>query len=73
MTEVVNEIAQTLQQIDPQSIAAQALNAAINTAAHPDVITILNDLALGHKIITEFKANINNLHPSVANVIKALL
>lgn len=54
------------------SPALQALQAIVQTVDQPSIENILADIELAHTLITEFKANMSNLHPSVGNILKAL-
>ena len=72
MSEVPNEVAQAVEAVAPESIAAQAIEAAVETSVDHSPIKIVEDLALAHSLWSEFKAKIAGLHPSVANIFKAL-
>jgi len=50
----------------------EALQAIVKTIDDPSIANILADLELAQTLVNEFKANIAGLHPSIANVIKAL-
>lgn len=72
MSDVANEAAQVIETVAPESIAAQAVEATVTTVADPSVFNIVADLELAHTLYNEFKAKISNLHPTVANIFKAL-
>lgn len=69
---VPNEVVTAVEAAAPDSIAAQAVEAAVKTATDPSILNIVADLELAHTLLNEFKAKISGLHPSVANIFKAL-
>jgi hypothetical protein len=72
MDKVLSDAVQAVSQVDPQSVAVQAVEAAVTTAADPSPMAIVSDLELAYTLLAEFKAKIAGLHPSVANIFKAL-
>ncbi len=54
------------------SPALQALQAIVQTVDQPSIENILADIELAQALVKEFKEKMNNLHPSVANIVKAL-
>lgn len=51
----------------------QAAEAIETTIANPSPSNIVADIELAIDLVKQFKANIAGLHPSVINIIKALL
>ena len=69
----VEGIAQAAAQVDPNSVAAQVVEAAVETAANPaNPLQIVKDLELAVQLVSEFKSKLSGLHPSIVNIIKAL-
>lgn len=53
---------------------SEILDAIMNTAAHPDLLTILNDVALVLNLVHKVKeANNGGLHPTAIQVLKSIL
>ncbi len=71
-SEVVSEVLATAEAVAPESVAVQAVEAAVATVADPSAITVMNDVELAVQLIAEFKAKIAGLHPSVSTIIKGL-
>ena len=71
-SEVVCEVLATAEAVAPESVAVQAVEAAVATVADPSAITVMNDVELAVQLIAEFKAKIAGLHPSVSTIIKGL-
>ncbi len=57
----------------PSGSLEQIISAIINTAAHPDLLTIFNDVSLVLNLINKFKQTNGALHPTAIQVLKALL
>ena len=56
-----------------EPIAVEAVEAVATTVADPSLFNIVADLELACKLLIELKAKIAGLHPSVSNILKALL
>lgn len=57
----------------PESTMANILDAVLNTAAHPDLLTIMNDVALVLNLVHKVKQSNGGLHPTAINVLKSIL
>lgn len=55
------------------SSAAEIIDAIMNTAVHPDLMTILNDVALVLNLIHKVKQSNGGLHPTAIQILKTLL
>ena len=55
----------------PQSIAAKAAAAAVETISNPNPIQILEDIKIAVDLVNEFRAKIKD-HPTLSDYIKAL-
>jgi hypothetical protein len=70
--ETVNTVANVVNEIAPESVAAQTITAVATTIIDPSPVNIVSDLALAVELVNEFKSKISGLHPSIGNIIKAL-
>jgi hypothetical protein len=68
----LTQVSQAISEVAPDSVAAQAVEAAVSTAADPSPVKIVEDLMLAHSLWAEFKSKLDGLHPSVASIFKAL-
>lgn len=68
----VNDVVEVANEVAPEAPITQAVEAAVETAADPSVLNIVSDLELAHTLITEVKAKLAGLHPTVANLLKAI-
>jgi len=50
----------------------EALEAAMKTVADPSPANIIDDLELAIRLVKQLKQELDGLHPSVINIIKAL-
>ena len=55
------------------SSMAQILDAVMNTAAHPDLLTIMSDVALVLNLVHKVKQANGGLHPTAVQVLKSIL
>lgn len=70
--EAVQVVEQVANEVAPNSIAVQAVEAAVKTAASPtDPITLIEDVKLVASLWSEFKAKIQ-AHPTLSDIVKAL-
>ena len=51
----------------------QIIAAIVNTAAHPDLLTIFNDISIVLNLINKIKRENGSLHPTAIQVLKSLL
>jgi hypothetical protein len=72
MNAIENEVLAVAQEVDPAAPIVQAAEAVVATVADPSALTIVSDLEAAHSIIADFKAKMAGLHPTVANLFKAL-
>lgn len=72
MSTIESEVVAAVASVAPSSVAVQAAEAVISTTADPSPLNIVADLELAIKLVSEFKTKLAGLHPSIANIIKAL-
>jgi len=73
MNTIETEIVNAANEIAPNAPIVEAAVAVATTIADPTPVNILADLELALALVKQFKANIAGLHPSILNIIKALL
>ena len=69
MTNIVNEIVNLAQELVPDAPITQAIEQVAKTIEQPSIENIMADLQLAQKIIEQLKT----FHPSILNIVKALL
>jgi hypothetical protein len=60
------------ESVVPNSPVVEALQAIVRTVDEPSISVILADIELAYVLVNQFKKDMQGLHPSVANIIKAL-
>ena len=58
--------------VDPNSPAAQIVQAAVETIASPNPVKLVEDIALAVKLANEIKSRLSDSHPSVLSFLKSL-
>lgn len=72
MSSLLDKVATAMGNINPDAPVTEILGAAAHTAANPSPINIITDIELAFHLVTEFKAAVKGMHPSVQNLIKLL-
>ena len=73
MNTVESDVLAVANQVAPQSPAVEAIQAVADTIADPSPTNIIADVELALKLAKKLKVALSNMHPTVTNVIKALL
>lgn len=69
--EAVQAVEAVANEVVPDSIAAKAAGAVVETIANPNPIQILEDIKIAVELVNEFRAKIKD-HPTLSDYIKAL-
>ena len=72
MNQVVDDVVNVANKMDPNSVAARAAAAAIATIASPSPALVVSDIALAIQLVDELKAKLSGTHPSIMDIVKAL-
>jgi hypothetical protein len=76
MSDVVNNavenVANTVAQLDPASPAVQAVEAVVKTVVDPSPSNIVADFALEVQLADEIKSRLAGANPSILDVLKTL-
>lgn len=65
VSNVVNEVVQAANQVDPNAPVVEVAEAAIKTISDPSVPVLVDDLILVHKLVSDVKSALAGKHASM--------
>jgi len=72
-SELINNVAQAVEQAAPTAPAVEIAQAALQTAVNFSVPVIVDDLVLVHTLANDIKAKFAGKHPSLLSIFQWLL
>jgi hypothetical protein len=73
MNDVAKEVEAAANEVLPNSPLVEAASAILNTVENPSPENIIADVELAISLVKQVKAHLDGVHPSLLELLKALL